>query len=40
MLHAKSAEVDLEYCESSNYYDALHRAQQEVPLSLPGSSPI
>jgi len=32
MLHTKSAEVDLEYYESSNYYDALHRAQQEVPL--------
>jgi ATP-binding cassette, subfamily B, bacterial len=32
MLHAKSAEVELEYYESANYYDALHRAQQEVPL--------
>jgi ATP-binding cassette subfamily B protein len=32
MLHTKSTEVDLEYYESSNYYGALHRAQQEIPL--------
>lgn len=29
LLHAKSVEVDLEYYENSNYYDTLHRAQQE-----------
>jgi ATP-binding cassette subfamily B protein len=32
MLHTKSAEVDLEYYESANYYDALLRAQQTVPI--------
>src|SRR5262249_77796 len=31
ILHAKSVEVDLEYYENSEYYDALHRAQQEAP---------
>jgi ATP-binding cassette subfamily B protein len=30
-LHAKSIEIDLEYYESSQYYDTLHRAQQEAP---------
>jgi ATP-binding cassette subfamily B protein len=32
ILHAKSVEVDLEYYENPQYYDALHRAQQEAPL--------
>lgn len=32
ILHAKSIEVDLEYYESSQYYDTLRRAQQEVPF--------
>jgi ATP-binding cassette subfamily B protein len=31
LLHAKSIEVDLEYYENSQYYDALHLAQQEAP---------
>ncbi|MFC2172825.1 ABC transporter transmembrane domain-containing protein, partial [Acidobacteriota bacterium] len=31
VIHAKSIEVDLEYYESSQYYDTLHRAQQEAP---------
>jgi len=31
VLHAKSIEVDLEYYESSEYYDKLHRAQHEGP---------
>ena len=31
VLHAKSIEVDLEYYESSQYYDTLRRAQQEAP---------
>ena len=31
ILHAKSIEVDLEYYESPQYYDTLHRAQQEGP---------
>jgi len=31
ILHAKSIEVDLEYYENSQYYDTLHRAQQEAP---------
>jgi ATP-binding cassette subfamily B protein len=31
VLLAKSIEVDLEYYESSRYYDALHRAQREAP---------
>lgn len=32
ILHAKSIEVDLEYYESAQYYDTLHRAQQEAPF--------
>lgn len=35
VLHAKSIEVDLEYYENSEYYDALQRAQKEAP-SRPG----
>lgn len=31
LLHAKSIEIDLEYYENSQYYDALHQAQQEAP---------
>jgi ATP-binding cassette subfamily B protein len=31
VLHAKSIEVDLEYYESAQYYDTLHRAQREAP---------
>ena len=31
IIHSKSIEVDLEYYESSRYYDVLHRAQQEAP---------
>ena len=31
ILHAKSLEVDMEYYENPNYYDTLHRAQQEAP---------
>lgn len=31
VLLTKSAEVDLEYYESSRYYDTLHRAQREAP---------
>jgi ATP-binding cassette subfamily B protein len=31
ILHAKSAEMDLEYYENSDYYDTLHRAQREAP---------
>ncbi len=30
-LLEKSAEIDLEFYENSQYYDALHRAQQEAP---------
>ncbi len=30
ILHAKSLEVDMEYYENSEYYDALYRAQKEV----------
>ena len=30
ILHAKSVEVDLEYYETSEYYDTLHRAQQQA----------
>jgi ATP-binding cassette subfamily B protein len=30
ILHAKSLEVDLGYYENSQYYDTLHRAQQEA----------
>jgi ATP-binding cassette, subfamily B, bacterial len=32
LLHAKSIEVDLAYYENSQYYDTLHRAQQEAPF--------
>jgi ATP-binding cassette, subfamily B, bacterial len=32
VLHAKSIEVDLEYYESDQYYDTLHRAQREAPF--------
>jgi ATP-binding cassette subfamily B protein len=32
LLQAKSAEVDLEYYESAQYYNTLHRAQQEAPF--------
>lgn len=31
ILHAKSIEIDLEYYESPQYYDTLHRAQREAP---------
>jgi ATP-binding cassette subfamily B protein len=31
LLHSKSLEVDLEYYESPQYYDTLHRAQREAP---------
>ncbi len=31
VLLAKSVEVDLDYYESSRYYDTLHRAQREAP---------
>lgn len=30
ILHAKSIEVDLEYYENAQYFDTLHRAQQEA----------
>jgi len=32
VLHSKSIELDLEYYESSEYYDTVHRAQQEAPF--------
>jgi ATP-binding cassette, subfamily B, bacterial len=32
ILHSKSIEVDLEYYENSQYYDTLHRAQNEAPF--------
>lgn len=32
VLLAKSTAVDLEYYESAQYYDSLHRAQREAPL--------
>lgn len=32
LLHSKSIEVDLEYYENSQYYDTLHRAQNEAPF--------
>lgn len=35
MLHAKSTEVDLEYYEEPQYYDTLHRAQQEASSRPP-----
>lgn len=31
ILHAKSVEADLEYYENPQYFDTLHRAQQEGP---------
>jgi ATP-binding cassette subfamily B protein len=31
ILHAKSVEIDLEYYENPQYFDTLHRAQQEAP---------
>lgn len=31
LLHAKSAELDLQYYESPEYHDTLHRAQLEAP---------
>ncbi|MGE0554390.1 MAG: ABC transporter ATP-binding protein [Gemmatimonadales bacterium] len=31
MLHGKSVSVDLQYYESSEYYDTLHRAQENAP---------
>ncbi len=31
ILHQKSASVDLEYYETSRYFDKLHRAQEEAP---------
>lgn len=31
IIHSKSIEVDLEYYESSRYYDVLHHAQGEAP---------
>ncbi len=31
LMHAKSVEVDLEYYENPQYFDAMHRAQQEGP---------
>ncbi|MBN1835417.1 MAG: ABC transporter ATP-binding protein [Spirochaetales bacterium] len=30
LIHAKSIEVDLQYYENSDYFDTLHRAQQEA----------
>ena len=30
LIHRKSVQVDLEYYESAQYYDTLHRAQQQV----------
>lgn len=32
VLHSKSIEIDLEYYENPQYYDTLHRAQQEAPF--------
>ncbi len=31
VIHAKSVQADLAYYENPNYYDTLHRAQQEAP---------
>jgi len=31
LLHAKSVEMDLEYFENPQYYDAMHQAQREAP---------
>ena len=35
LLHAKSATVDLAYYESPDFYDALHRAQEQAPFRPP-----
>ena len=35
IIHAKSAEADLEYYENAKYHDALQRAQQEAPYRPP-----
>jgi ATP-binding cassette, subfamily B, bacterial len=35
LLHAKSIEVDLEYYENAQYYNSLHRAQQEAAYRPP-----
>jgi ATP-binding cassette subfamily B protein len=35
ILHAKSVEVDLEYYENAQYFDALHLAQQEAAYRPP-----
>lgn len=35
LLHAKSLAVDLEYYESTSYYDTLHMAQAEAPHRAP-----
>jgi len=32
ILHAKSIEADLDYYENPQYFDTLHRAQQEAPF--------
>lgn len=32
VIHTKSVEVDLEYYESAQYFDTLHRAQREAPF--------
>ena len=32
ILHAKSVEVDLAYYENPQYYDTLHRAQEDAPF--------
>ncbi len=32
IIHAKSIEMDLAYYENPQYYDTLHRAQQETPF--------
>ncbi len=32
VLHAKSIDLDLEYYESSQYYDTLHRTMREAPF--------
>jgi ATP-binding cassette subfamily B protein len=35
ILHSKAIEMDLEYYENSEYYDTLHRAQQEASNRIP-----
>ncbi len=35
ILHEKSVAVDLAYYENPDYYDSLHRAQEEAPFRLP-----